>query len=331
MLDSVRANLRRVAVTLVGAFCAIAVGLGYWQVWRAAELADDPLNPRVVEARLTMPRGRILDRNGQVLAVTEDGIRRYSIPSMVHTTGFHSPRFGDTNLEAVYDAELRGERSAVGHRAPAARAAAAARPSGRSRADDRSASARGGGRRALGDASGAVVALDPRSGERPGAGLEALLRPERSDEQLAAVQSRSLTAAVQPRRPGDVRCPGSTFKTVTAAAVRRPRAGRPRAAVQLYDGQSHGRSYSVDCRNSQHIPRLTYEQAFAWSSNRVFGLSGMLLGIRRARSTRGSTTRHPGPTRGNKIAPASVRQRSAPRGLRAALRVRRALPVRPAR
>src|SRR5262249_39981719 len=38
-------------------------------------------------------------------------------------------------------------------------------------------------------------------------------------------------------------------------------------------------TYSIDCRNSQHIPRLTYKQAFAWSSNRVFGLSGLLLGF----------------------------------------------------
>jgi peptidoglycan glycosyltransferase len=38
-------------------------------------------------------------------------------------------------------------------------------------------------------------------------------------------------------------------------------------------------TYSVDCKNSQHIPRLTYKEAFAWSSNRVFGLTGMLLGF----------------------------------------------------
>jgi peptidoglycan glycosyltransferase len=39
----------------------------------------------------------------------------------------------------------------------------------------------------------------------------------------------------------------------------------------------------VDCRNSQHVPRLTFKQAFAWSSNRVFGLTGLLLGFPNAR------------------------------------------------
>jgi peptidoglycan glycosyltransferase len=38
-------------------------------------------------------------------------------------------------------------------------------------------------------------------------------------------------------------------------------------------------SYSLDCKNSQQRPRLTYKQAYAWSSNRVFGLTGLLLGF----------------------------------------------------
>jgi peptidoglycan glycosyltransferase len=38
-------------------------------------------------------------------------------------------------------------------------------------------------------------------------------------------------------------------------------------------------TYGVDCRNSQHVPRLTYQTAYAWSSNRVFALTGLLLGF----------------------------------------------------
>src|SRR5437870_10862273 len=115
MLDDVRKNVRRAALALVACFGLIAIALGYWQLWRAADLGQDPANPRVADERLSQPRGRILDRNGQVLADTESTPhstrRQYSDPSLVHTIGFHSDRFGDTNLEAAYDAELRGERS----------------------------------------------------------------------------------------------------------------------------------------------------------------------------------------------------------------------------
>src|SRR5207244_2557926 len=46
-----------------------------------------------------------------VLANTQGQKRTYAEASLVHTLGFHSAQFGDTNLEAAYDAELRGERA----------------------------------------------------------------------------------------------------------------------------------------------------------------------------------------------------------------------------
>ena len=111
MLDDVRANVRRTALTLLACFGVVALALGYWQVWRAGDLAQDPANPRVADERQDEPRGRILDRTGQVLADSQGQKRIYAEASLVHTLGFHSARFGDTNLEAAYDAELRGERS----------------------------------------------------------------------------------------------------------------------------------------------------------------------------------------------------------------------------
>src|SRR6266576_2862030 len=109
MLDDVRTNVRRLALVLIAGFGLVALALGYWQVVRGAELGEDASNPRVANARLNEPRGRILDRNGVVLA--EGTPRHYTDPSMVHTIGIHSDRFGDTNLEAAFDAELRGARA----------------------------------------------------------------------------------------------------------------------------------------------------------------------------------------------------------------------------
>ncbi|HEX8968544.1 MAG TPA: hypothetical protein VF937_11725, partial [Chloroflexota bacterium] len=115
MLDDLRGNIRRAAATLLLCFGIVALALGYWQVVRATDLGADAANPRVANQRLTEPRGRILDRTGQVLAEsqpTADGFRRhYADPSLVHTLGFHSDRFGDTDLEAAFDAELRGQRT----------------------------------------------------------------------------------------------------------------------------------------------------------------------------------------------------------------------------
>ena len=72
--------------------------------------------------------------------------------------------------------------------------------------------------------------------------------------------------------------PGSTFKTVTATAALDKNLVDLNQPFMCTTAVKVG-TYSVDCRNSQHIPRLTYKQAYAWSSNRVFGLTGMLLGF----------------------------------------------------
>jgi peptidoglycan glycosyltransferase len=247
-------------------------------VWRARDLATDGANPRVAEAGREMPRGRILDRAGQVLAHSErtpDGMRRrYADPSLVHTIGFYSARFGATNLEAKYDAQLRGERSPdpwerllgeLFHR--------------ESRPDDLVLTIdkriHDAAVAAMGDADGAIVALDPRTGAVLALVARPYFDPNLPDERLAALQD-------DPARPLFNRAvqatyvPGSTFKAVTATAA--IDLGLV-ALDQPFTCTTPVRigAYAIDCRNSQHVPRLTYKEAFAWSSNRVFGLSGLLL------------------------------------------------------
>jgi penicillin-binding protein A len=275
-----RRSIRQVGLVLLGGFVIVALALGYWQVYRAADLGTSAANPRVADERLNEPRGRILDRAGQVLALTEQTPegprRRYADASLVHTIGFHSARFGDTNLEARYDAELRGERN------PSAldRVLSQLMHRGRRPPDlvltvDRR--VHDAAIAALGDASGAIVALDPRSGAVLAMASTPFFDPNASDDQLARVQNDP-GQPLYNRTIQATYVPGSTFKTVTASAaidlglVDLNQPFTCTTAVRIG-------TYSVDCRNSQHVPRLTYKEAFAWSSNRVFGLSGLLLGF----------------------------------------------------
>jgi peptidoglycan glycosyltransferase len=267
-------------MVLLACFGVVAIALGYWQVWRAADLAQDPANPRIADERLSQPRGRILDRNGQVLAVSESTPqgtrRRYPDPSMVHTIGFHSDRFGDTNLEAAYDAELRGERSLspldrlaqqVFHRSPT--------PNDLVLTIDKPTS--DVAVEALGTSDGAIVAIDPRSGAVLAMVSKPFFDPNASDAQLARLQSDPAQPLFN-RAIQALYVPGSTFKTVTATAALDTNLVDLKQPFMCTTAIKIG-AYSVDCKNSQHIPRLTYKQAYAWSSNRVFGLTGLLLGF----------------------------------------------------
>jgi peptidoglycan glycosyltransferase len=281
VLDDLRRNARRTATTLVACFGVIALALGYWQVWRAADLAHDPANPRVVDERLSQPRGRILDRTGQVLAESNESTpqgmqRHYADASLVHTLGFHSDRFGDTNLEAAYDAELRGERSLspldrlaqdVFHRAP--------QPNDLVLTIDKR--IHDAAVNALGKSDGAIVAIDPRSGAVLALVSRPYFDPNAGDDQLAKLQSDP-TQPFFNRALQATYVPGSTFKTVTATAaldtnlIDLERSFLCTTAIKIG-------TYAVDCHNSQHLPKLTYKQAYAWSSNRAFALTGLLLGF----------------------------------------------------
>src|SRR5262249_38296022 len=59
----------------------------------------------------TITRGRILDRNGAQLAVTQGGRRVYPNPDLGQIVGFDSRLYGKTGIEATYDAYLSGERT----------------------------------------------------------------------------------------------------------------------------------------------------------------------------------------------------------------------------
>jgi peptidoglycan glycosyltransferase len=279
MLDDLRSNVRRTAVALVACFGVIALALGYWQVVRGADLAQDPANPRVANARVSEPRGRILDRNGVVLAdtqMTDQGpVRHYADASLVHTIGFHSDRFGDTDLEAAYDAELRGEKAVsrwdeltqrLLHTEP--------RPQDLVVTIDKRIS--DAAVQALGSSAGSIVAIDPRSGEVLAMVSTPYFDPNTLDAQMQKLQSDPgqplFNRSVQARY-----VPGSTFKTVTATAALDTHLVDLNQPFMCTTAVKVG-TYGVDCKNSLQLPRLTYKQAYAWSSNRVFGLTGMLLG-----------------------------------------------------
>ena len=60
-----------VALVLSIAFGTLAGAGGYWAIFKAPELVRSPYDPAVIAASRTVPRGRILDREGRTLARNE--------------------------------------------------------------------------------------------------------------------------------------------------------------------------------------------------------------------------------------------------------------------
>lgn len=106
--------IRALALTMLAALGVLALSCGYWSVVRAGWLVARDDNPRRVEYERRIVRGRILDRNGIVLAGTKvapDGFvtRTYPETAAAPVVGYASLRHGTGGIEAAFDGTLRGE------------------------------------------------------------------------------------------------------------------------------------------------------------------------------------------------------------------------------
>ncbi len=216
----------RVAVALSVAFATLALAVGYWGVVRAPDLTRSPYDAAVVAASRTVPRGRILDRNGTILALNKrdakgDLYRAYAGPTISPVVGYASPRYGRAGLERSYDAELSGLSGDP-----------LRDPFRKFRTDpydpkdltlSLSYALQKAAARALGDQRGAVVMLDPRTGEilamasNPYYDANLITDPATAEAAFKALQGDS-SQPLLPRATLGRYVPGSVFKIVTAIA-----------------------------------------------------------------------------------------------------------------
>jgi penicillin-binding protein A len=275
----VNASITRLANALFLGFLVIAGALGWWQVVQADALQARSNNPRTVEEEARIVRGRILDRNGAVLAENAanapGGARQYSLPALVHVVGYHSPRFGSAGIEDTFDAFLRGARSGsllarlgdqLVHRAPVGADLRLTLDADLSRV----------AAEALGRSAGAIVALDPRSGE-----VLAMVSAPYFDASQLAERWEALrdddSAPLVPRATEGLYTPGSVFKLVTAGAALDLNAVQVDAAHDCTtDLIVNG--FRVEQKNHPQLRRVTFAQDFAWSDNVTFAKTGLGLG-----------------------------------------------------
>jgi peptidoglycan glycosyltransferase len=128
---------------------------------------------------------------------------------------------------------------------------------------------------ALGDRAGAVVALDPRTGEVLALVSQPTYDPGRLEAEWERIREDPSHPLVN-RATSGLYPPGSTFKVVTAAA-----------AVELGKVDLQERfpcqegvvveGWHLPCKSPPQPPTLTFAQALAWSSNPVFARVGLDL------------------------------------------------------
>ncbi len=242
-----------VALLLSAAFALLAGAAGYWGVIQAPELARAPDDAAVIAASRNVPRGRILDRDGTVLAdnrADENGelYRVYLSPTISQVVGYASRTYGRAGLERTFDAELTGLSGdpltdAFGK-------FGAERYDPKNLTLSLSYELQRAAVSALGKRRGAVVMLDPRTGEilalasTPTYDASAVADPATAAATFKALRDDPAQPLL-PRATLGRYVPGSAFKIVTAIAglasgaitadttyAEQPRAERPGLLVE---------------------------------------------------------------------------------------------------
>jgi peptidoglycan glycosyltransferase len=281
-----------VGLALTVAFAGLALGAGYWQVIRSPDLSSAPDNPAVIAAARNVVRGQIVDRDGKVLAsnkrnaATGEPYRVYSDRAFSTVIGYATPNFGTAGLERSWNAQLTGvsNGNAIGDLLRKFRTDPYDPQKltlGISSALQRAAVA------GLGDDRGAVVMLDPATGEilalasTPTYDTSAVANPATSRDAFASVRDAASKPLVTRATQGQY-VPGSVFKIVTAIAGLG--SGRITAATTFPEqpkAETNGLLVGgFRVREHAGVPARSFNltSATEWSSNIWYALAGMRTG-----------------------------------------------------
>jgi peptidoglycan glycosyltransferase len=223
---SIAGNVLRTGTAITLMFAILALGAGYWQVVESQRLSMAPDNPAVIAIARRALRGPIVDRDGRWLARSErdgngEAVREYRDDTISHVVGYASRQYGTTGLERTYNAELIGLSSDALGGLLGKFDTTPNEPLGLQTTLDlrlQRAAVQG-----LGDDRGAVVMLDPATGEvlalasTPVYDANGIANPDTAQavfDELSTDDSDPLL----PRATLGRYVPGSVFKVVTAVA-----------------------------------------------------------------------------------------------------------------
>lgn len=221
--------IRRLALGLFVAFTVLLGAVTWIQAVAADTYRNDPRNTRQAIAQSGKERGVIVASDGTVLAESvpdQDDPRRFvrTYPqgeAFAHVVGYTSRTVGDSGLEAAYVDELRSRRDLTFSDLISAILGRDLRP--RSIRLTVDAGLQKEAFDQMGDRVGAIVALDPATGailalvSKPSFDPSSLEGPDAAqnwDDLLADPDQPLADRATRELYP-----PGSTFKTVVAAAA----------------------------------------------------------------------------------------------------------------
>lgn len=304
-MKNISDSVKQVMVVFLFCFVALISYITYFQVFTAPDIAQKQGNKRLWAARNEVLRGTIYDRDGNALTKSErvDALtqkRTYIGGDLyVHALGYVDPRYGLTGLEASYDTELTTYNKLTNDIFNLAKDFSADKLKemfkNRNEDEDKvgngvvttlNANLQKVAYDALGSNKGAVVALNPKTGEV----LAMVSKPTYNPNDLknaidAANAGTGDDSPLINRATSGLYPPGSTFKTVTLTSALENMPGVTNRTFEDNGKIVFNEKQSLSNANNAVYGTLDLKDAFKVSSNVVFGTLAMELGNDKLKAT----------------------------------------------
>jgi len=304
-LKNISDSIKQVMVVFLFLFVALISYIAYFQVFSAPNIAEQQGNQRLWARRNEVLRGTIYDKNknplttsARVDALTQK--RTYVNGDLyVHALGYVDPRYGLTGLEASYDTELTSYNKITNNFMNLTKDFSVDKLKAmfQSRKEDEVKIGNGvittldpniqkAAYDALGDNKGAVVALNPKTGEV----LAMISKPTYNPNDLensmkAANEGTADNSPLINRATSGLYPPGSTFKTVTLTSALDNIQGVTSRTFQDDGKIVFNSKQSLSNANGAVYGTLDLREALKVSSNVVFGTLAMELGNDKLKTT----------------------------------------------
>ncbi len=285
--NSLRSHIRKVAICILALLCILFIYVSYLQTYESRSLAEHPLNKRLTEASKRVLTGQILDRNNNKLAYSERSEngqqRNYPFgPVTAHIVGYNSDKYGKSGMEAAYAAYLTGLNT------PLAQWGAIAQLFMPEQGDNvkltLDVNLQKTAYSALGNHRGAVVVLNPRTGEILAMVSKPAFNPNSVEADWDNI-SHSKDSLLLNRATQGLYPPGSTIKVMIAESALREKIVDLAWTFNCDGALKIGPDYVLNEHDSQKHGKINLQQGLAVSCNTMFGSLTLKLGSKRLEET----------------------------------------------
>ncbi|HEY5561873.1 MAG TPA: penicillin-binding transpeptidase domain-containing protein [Clostridiaceae bacterium] len=280
-MDDMSSSIKKVLVVFLFFFFAVITYITYFEIAVAPKIVNSTLNKRTWVKRNEVLRGTIYDRNMVALTKSEkvDELtqkRQYTGNDVfAHVLGYVNIKYGITGLEKKYDSELMADDTSILDifnidKNPTPKV-------GHNLITTLDSKLQSKAYELLGDNIGAIVALDPKTGEI----LALVSKPSYDPNNLEKIWTdlnKNKNSPLINRATAGLYPPGSTFKIITALSALENIGGIQNRTFKDNGKLVFNSKESLSNFGGEVLGNLSFRNAFIHSSNVVFGGLGEELG-----------------------------------------------------